>query len=250
MKASSKAESKAERLLRLLQTLRRHRYPVSGKFLSEELGISLRTLYRDIAALCAQGARIDGSPGVGYLLRPGFLLPPLMLTHDEIAALVLGSRWVARHADPELKNAAENLLAKVETVLPAELRHELTDSGLMVGPPRETPLNNREIAVVREAIRTENKLRIRYHDLAGEETLRVVWPFALGYFERSLVLAAWCELRQDYRHFRTDGIREMTELAEKYPRSRVSLLQEWRVKFGIPGRIAKSAPSPDTADRS
>jgi predicted DNA-binding transcriptional regulator YafY len=244
------SSAKAERLLRLLQTLRRNRYPVTGKRLSDEFGISLRTLYRDIAALSAQGARIDGSPGIGYLLRPGFLLPPLMLTHEEIEALVLGSRWVARRADPELQEAAENLLTKIETVLPTNLRHELTDSGLLVGPARETPLNNRALALLRKAIRTESKLRIRYRDLAGEETLRTVWPFALGYFDHVLILAAWCELRQDYRHFRTDGVRESAMLEEKFPRNRVSLLQEWRVKHDIPSPGARSTPRPATADRN
>jgi len=245
-----KSSSKAERLLRLLETLRRHRYPVTGQYLSDELGISLRTLYRDIAALSAQGARIDGSPGVGYLLRPGFLLPPLMLTQEEISALVLGSRWVARHADPELQDAAENLLAKVETVLPAELRRELTDSGLLVGPARETPLNNRELAQIRKAIRAESKMQIRYCDRAGEETLRIIWPFALGYFDDFLILAAWCELRQDYRHFSPDNIREMTTLEEKFPRNRVTLLQEWRAKYNIPRQGEKSTWKPAAADRN
>ena len=132
-----KSLAKAERLLHLLQTLRRHRYPVTGNELSTELGVSLRTLYRDIAALTAQGAHIDGSPGVGYLLRPGFLLPPLMLTQEEIEALVLGSRWVSRNGDEELQAAAQDLLAKIESILPAELRQEIASSGLMIGPQRE-----------------------------------------------------------------------------------------------------------------
>ena len=125
--------SRAERLLRLMQTLRLHRYPVSGAILAEGAGISLRTLYRDIAALQKQGAHIDGSPGVGYLLRPGFLLPPLMLTLEEIEALVLGSRWVLRNGDSDLHSAAADLLAKIEAVLPAGLRGEIASSGLLVG---------------------------------------------------------------------------------------------------------------------
>src|SRR5262245_23635780 len=105
--------SRAQRLLDLIQVLRRHRFPVRGAALARELGVSLRTLYRDIEALKAQGARIDGEAGVGYVLRPGFMLPPLMFSEDEIEALVLGSRWVASRADAPLGKAARNALAKI-----------------------------------------------------------------------------------------------------------------------------------------
>lgn len=249
-----KSLGKAERLLRLLQTLRRHRYPVTGKDLSAELSVSLRTLYRDIAALAAQGAHIDGSPGVGYLLRPGFLLPPLMLTQEEIEALVLGSRWVSRNGDEDLQAAAQNLLAKVEAILPAELRQDIASSGLMIGPPRDKPMPDRELALLRKAIRTQSKVEMRYIDLSGEETRRAVWPFALAWFDRSLLLAAWCELRQGYRHFRTDRIGEFA-LKEKYPRRRTALLQEWQTQMGITPAASQRRPGPapravsSTADR-
>src|SRR5664279_6049005 len=120
--------SRAERLLQLVQILRRHRRPVSGAHLSAELGISLRTLYRDIASLQAQGAGIEGEAGVGYVLRPGFMLPPLMFSEDEIAALVLGSRWVVARTDDALSRAARNALAKIAAVLPADLAASLETS--------------------------------------------------------------------------------------------------------------------------
>lgn len=233
-----KSITKAGRLLRLLQTLNRYRYPVIGKELADELGVSLRTLYRDIAALTAQGARIEGSPGVGYRLRPGFLLPPLMLTQEEIEALVLGSRWVSRNGDPELEGAARDLLAKIESVLPTELRQEMASSGLLIGPRSEGPMRDRELALLRKAIRAQSKLRIRYLDQGGEETRRTIWPFALAYFDRALLLVAWCELRQDYRHFRTDRMVEFT-LGERYPRSRRALLQEWQTQMGVAATEAK-----------
>src|SRR6187399_3700871 len=116
--------SRAERQQELMQVLRRHRRPVSGALLARELGISLRTLYRDIASLQARGAHIDGEPGMGYLLRPGFMLPPLMFSEEEIEALVLGSRWVADRGDSEMAEAALNVLAKVGAVLPPDLRNE------------------------------------------------------------------------------------------------------------------------------
>lgn len=249
-----KSFAKAERLLHLLQTLRRHRYPVTGKDLAAELGVSLRTLYRDIAALTAQGAHVDGSPGVGYLLRPGFLLPPLMLTQEEIEALVLGSRWVSRNGDEDLQAAAQDLLAKIEAILPAQLRQEISSSGLMIGPPRDKPMPDRELALLRKAIRTQRKVVLHYVDLSGEQTRRTVWPFALAWFDRSLLLAAWCELRQGYRHFRTDRIREFT-LNDGYPRSRTALLQEWRTQIGIGPPASRPRPAPEqgvapsTADR-
>jgi predicted DNA-binding transcriptional regulator YafY len=112
--------SGAQRLLDLIQVLRRHRRPVAGSVLAEELGISLRTLYRDIDTLKAQGAHIDGEAGVGYVLRPGFMLPPLMFSEEEIEALVLGSRWVSERADGVLGRAARNVLAKIGAVLPNE----------------------------------------------------------------------------------------------------------------------------------
>src|SRR4051812_27083015 len=117
--------SRAERLLTLMQALRLRRFPVTGLELASELGISLRTLYRDIASLQAQGARIDGEPGLGYLLRPGFMLPPMMFSEEEIEALVLGSRWVAERADSTLSAAARHALAKIASVLPAELQNRL-----------------------------------------------------------------------------------------------------------------------------
>ncbi|MEO8280390.1 MAG: HTH domain-containing protein, partial [Ideonella sp.] len=126
--------SRAERLLSLIQLLRRHRRPVSGSALAGELGISLRTLYRDIASLQAQGAAIDGAPGFGYVLQPGFMLPPLMFTTDEIEALVLGSRWVADRADPRLGAAARQARAKIAAVLPLEAQQVLDGSSLIVGP--------------------------------------------------------------------------------------------------------------------
>ncbi|HEY2861364.1 MAG TPA: YafY family protein [Terracidiphilus sp.] len=235
--------------MHLLQTLRRHRYPVLGKTLAEELGVSLRTLYRDIAALVAQGANIDGSPGVGYLLRPGFLLPPLMLSAEEVEALVLGARWVKQRGDPVLQEAAADLLSKIESVVPPELRQEMASSGLMIGPTaHHIPMPDRDLALIRRAIRAESKLSMCYVDSGDGETRRIVWPFALGWFDHGLILAAWCELRKDYRHFRIDRIRSFTVAADRYPRSRRAMLQEWQTKVGIPLDEKKRPPS-RTADR-
>jgi predicted DNA-binding transcriptional regulator YafY len=131
--------SRAQRLLDLIQLLRGYRHPVSGAVLAEALGISLRTLYRDIETLNAQGAHIDGEPGVGYVLRPGFMLPPLMFSEEEIEAIVLGSRWVADRTDAALSGAARSALAKISAVLPADLKDSLDN----VGPSDRTGKSDR-----------------------------------------------------------------------------------------------------------
>lgn len=216
-----------------MQALRRRRVPVAGATLAQEFGISLRTLYRDIAALQAQGARIDGEPGIGYLLRPGFVLPPLMFSTDEIEALVLGSRWVAGRADAELARAARDALAKIASVLPTDLRLELDSSTLLVGQAQVMPSSDDELSRIRAAIRTERKLMITYRDGNGVDSERTLWPCALGYFDQVRLLVAWCELRQDFRNFRIDRVASLKVLEERYPRRRQSLLREWRQQEGI-----------------
>ncbi|HWW20136.1 MAG TPA: YafY family protein [Steroidobacteraceae bacterium] len=220
--------SRAERLLQLMQVLRRHRFPVSGALLAGELRVSLRTLYRDIASLQSQGARIDGEAGLGYVLRPGFLLPPLMFSQDEIEALVLGSRWVADRADSRLADAARGAISKVAAVLPADLRIELDTSALLIAPSRQIAAGDEELATIRQAIRSERKLVVKYRDLKEQESVRTIWPFALAFFDRVRVVVAWCELRRDMRHFRTDRILALSVSKTKYPRRRHTLLKEWR----------------------
>ena len=126
--------SRAQRLLDLIQILRGHRFPVTGAHLAAELSISLRTLYRDIGTLQEQGANIEGEPGLGYVLHPGFMLPPLMFSEDEIAALVLGSRWVADRGDVRLGAAARSALTKIAAVFPDDPGRALDASPLLVGP--------------------------------------------------------------------------------------------------------------------
>jgi predicted DNA-binding transcriptional regulator YafY len=225
--------SRAERLLQLMQVLRRHRFPVSGAVLARELGVSLRTLYRDIVSLQSQGARIDGEAGLGYVLRPGFLLPPLMFSEEEIEALVLGSRWVADRADSRLADAARGAIAKVAAVLPPDLRIELDTSALLIAPGPQIAAGDQELATIRQAIRSERKLVVKYRDLKEQESLRTIWPFALAFFDRVRVVVAWCELRRDMRHFRTDRILDLSVSKTQYPRRRHALLKEWRQIEGI-----------------
>ncbi|EYF04084.1 helix-turn-helix transcriptional regulator [Chondromyces apiculatus] len=221
--------SRASRLLDLLQLLRRHRAPVAGPELARALGISLRTLYRDVATLRAQGADISGDPGLGYVLRPGFTLPPLNLSEDEIEALVLGARWVAARGDARLGAAAEDAVAKVRAVLPEALR-ESVDAVTLTVPGVQAAMTVVDVAGIRAAIRKEHKIAIAYRDERGALTRRTVWPLLIGFFERVMVLAAWCELRRDYRGFRVDRIAECEVTATRYPRQRKVMVAEWREK--------------------
>ncbi len=230
--------SRAQRLLDLIQILRSHRFPVSGARLAAELGVSLRTLYRDIGSLQEQGANIVGEPGLGYVLRPGFMLPPLMFSEDEIEALVLGSRWVADRGDERLGAAARGAVNKIAAVLPDDLRRTLEASALLVGSAAAEPMasvsaGEAGLPQIRRAIRAERKIEIAYRDLKGADSGRTIWPFALGYFDHVRVLAAWCELRQDFRSFRTDRIQALTVTDQRYPRRRQALLKEWREIEGI-----------------
>jgi predicted DNA-binding transcriptional regulator YafY len=224
--------SRAARLLDLIAALRRHRRPVSGRVLAEALGISLRTLYRDIASLQGQGAPIEGEAGLGYVLRPGYLLPPLMFGEEEVEALALGARWVAGRGDRRLAEAARSALARIAAVLPAERRNGLDAGALLVGPAAG-PGEAIDPAALRAAIRGERKLRLDYRDAGGAASERIVWPIALAFFANARVLVAWCELRQDFRHFRTDRIAGLTVLEARPPRRRAVLLGEWREAEGI-----------------
>ncbi len=220
--------SRSERLLDLLNVLRRHRRPVSGQVLAEEIGVSLRTLYRDIASLQAQGATIEGEAGVGYVLKPGFMLPPLMFTPEEIEALVLGSRWVADRADSRMRDAALAALGRISAVLPPDLRDEMDTSALLVVPGEPFPADRVDPALLRKAIRTERRLKLCYRDEAGSASERIVWPFALAFFDRVRLLIAWCELRGDFRSFRTDRIVEAEVMEARYPTRRQALMKTWR----------------------
>ena len=224
--------SRSERLLALLQLLRGHRYAITGTELANQLSISLRTLYRDIATLQAQGAHIEGEPGIGYVLRPGFTLPPLMFSEEELDALVLGSRWVAEHADSALSAGARSALAKIEAVLPAEYRQQLQANALLIGSSRTT--ESTDETQLRSAIRQQRKVTLSYRDLKEGCSERTVWPFALGYFDKVRVLMAWCELRQGFRHFRVDRIDHLQLEVDPYPRSSALLLKEWRASQQIP----------------
>lgn len=236
--------TRSERLFALIQALRRHRRPVTAQQLATELSVSPRTIYRDIETLVAQGASIAGEAGVGFVMRPGFTLPPLMFRDEEVEALILGSRWVAQLPDALLSRAAADAVAKILAVVPEHLRGRVEDAGLFAVPRTAVAPDRIDVGVVRQAIREERKLRIEYLTDQDQVTRRVIWPIALAFFERVRVLVAWCELRQAFRHFRTDRITSAALVGDRLPRRRPQLLSEWRDAERV-GRARGPAPAPD-----
>ncbi|WP_438283692.1 helix-turn-helix transcriptional regulator [Pseudomonas alabamensis] len=220
--------TRAERLLALVRLLRTYRYPVAGQQLAEALSISLRTLYRDIATLQAQGADIRGEPGLGYVLHPGFVLPPLMFTEHELEALMLGMRWVTQRADPALSQAANDVLAKAEAVLPPGGAERLNRTALFAPGVRSDTRLAFDPQTLRDAIRRERKVRLSYPGEGAHVSERVVRPLGIGYFDQADILAAWCESRQAFRHFRLDRIQGLTLLDEGFEGQGGWLLRQWR----------------------
>lgn len=216
-----------------MQALRRHRRTVSGGALARELGVSLRTIRRDIATLQDMGADIEGEPGVGYILRPGFLLPPLSFTEEEIHALAIGAQWVSRQADDTLTLAVRNALAKINAVLPPDMRSALDDDTIYVGHPLKGPMPL-DLSEIRRALREQRKLRITLSIEHAPVDGQVVWPIMLGFIETKRFIAAWCELDSQFRVIGMDGIVSAEVLAERYPRNRRQLVKEWRAQEVLP----------------
>ena len=219
---------RADRLFQIIQILRRTSTPVTAERLADELETSKRTVYRDIADLIGQRVPIRGEAGVGYVLEAGLDLPPLMLTPDEIEAAVLGAQWVARHSDPTLARAADDLIAKIGAVVPERLRPYVLEPVTETPPARNLAADGLDMARVRNQIHAGRKIALCYRDEQGRESRRIVWPVTVGYRETVRHLVAWCELRQDFRSFRTDRVTAAGFLDERYPERPSALRAKWR----------------------
>ena len=217
----------ADRLFQIIQILRRSTRPVTAAALAQELEISKRTVYRDVADLMGQRVPIEGEAGLGYLLASDYDMPPLMLTPDEIEAVMLGAQWVAGRSDKALANAARDVMAKIAAVAPEHLRPFIVEPSVGVKPRVAKPEESVDPSRLRSAIREGRKLRLRYQSEAGEETERTVWPVILGYAETTRMLVAWCELRQGFRHFRTDRMIEAETLDESIGLRHGELRRRW-----------------------
>jgi len=222
---------RADRLFQIVQLLRRRRGATTAAFIAERLGISERTVYRDVRDLVAAGTPIDGEAGVGYRMRPGYDLPPLMFDRDEIQALVLGARIVGQLGDPGLARASASILNKVAAVLPAALAPLLTDTPLYVsrslGGARAPDL----LAQLREAVVARRTLRLAYGAASGAASDRVVRPLGVFFWGSVWTLAAWCELRQDFRNFRLDRITALS-VSEPFEEEPGRTLRDLLLRYG------------------
>jgi predicted DNA-binding transcriptional regulator YafY len=204
---------RADRLFRIIQLLRRRKL-TTARQIAEELEVSERTVYRDVADLIGSGVPIRGEAGVGYALDRGFDLPPLMFNEEELEALVLGARVVESWADAALAQAARQAVQKVEAVLPERLQDRVSKAALFA-PGYHVPAGSaRELGTLRRAIRERRKARLDYVDRMSAATARTIRPLGLFFWGSSWTVAAWCELRQGFRGFRLDRMQKL-ELSEQ-----------------------------------
>ncbi|MEW6268540.1 MAG: YafY family protein [Thermodesulfobacteriota bacterium] len=230
---------RADRLFEIIQILRRRRV-VKARELAERLEVSERTIYRDVQALVASRVPIDGEAGVGYSLRKGYDLPPLMFREDELEALVFGARIVKSWSDSEMARAAEAALERIEPALPEHLRHLLADTMLWVPESQSRVPLSFDLARLRAMIRESRKLRFRYTDEKGAETERTVWPLVLCFYGPVWLAGTWCELRRDFRFFRLDRMNDVRFLDQVFPSERGRTADDLlRLVFGAKsGRIS------------
>ena len=192
-----------------------------------ELEVSQRSVYRDVADLIGQRVPIRGEAGIGYVLDRDFDMPPLMLTPDELEAAVLGAQWVADRGDAVLAGAARDLISKIAAAVPERLRPFIAEPTIGAPPANARANDGLDIARTRLWIRSGRKIRIRYRNRETQDTERTVWPVIIGYAETVRLLAAWCELRQGFRHFRTDRMVAVETLDESIGLRHGELRRRW-----------------------
>jgi predicted DNA-binding transcriptional regulator YafY len=235
---------RADRLFEIIQMMRR-KPTVRARELGEALEVSERTIYRDIQDLMASGVPIEGEAGVGYVLRAGFDLPPLMFKEQEIEALVLGARMVETWADSELATAATDAIAKIEAVIPDRLRAYMANTALLAPPSYGSDPIKCDLADLRRAVRSQLKVRFRYSDVLRQRSERTVRPLSIAFFGPVWLLAAWCELREDFRTFRLDRIEKLEVSSDRFRQERGKTLQDFLRRPQTWSRNALSAVSPD-----
>ena len=218
---------RADRLFDIIQSLRTARHPVTAAALAEQLEVTIRTIYRDIAALQGSRVPIEGAPGLGYVLRRGYDLPPLMFTSEEADAIAIGVRLLRRLRDAKLQHAAQSVLAKLAVVVPEPLQPHLVAAPIYVSGGDAPPVTGVDPAALRDAIHDARKVAIAYIDEQGRHTQRTVRPIAMAYYVDVTVLGAWCELRNDFRNFRVDRISDAQLLDERFTAESGRLLAGW-----------------------
>lgn len=219
---------KAERLFQIIQILRRSRRPVTSAEIAAELEVARRTVYRDIAHLIGQRVPIDGEAGLGYVLDPQYDMPPLMLTPEEIEAVLLGAQMVERLGDPAITIAARDVISKISSSVPAHLLPLIAEPTVSLKPDgvaEEVLCDSRPF---RRAIGEGKKMRIDYRAADGSESHRVIWPVLVGYADARSLLIAWCESKRAFRHFRTERVLNAEILDDAIEVSRNTLRLQWQ----------------------
>ena len=229
---------RADRLFDIIQDLRTARHPRTAAALAAKLEVTARTIYRDIATLQARRIPIEGEPGVGYVLRQGFDLPPLTFTTEEVEAIAIGARLVNRIRDRVLQRAAESVLSKLAVALPNGSGNYLSSPRFYVSDGSAERATAVDLADVRDSIRASHKMQISYVDAQGCHTSRIIWPIAMAYYVDATLIGAWCELRNDYRNFRVERITTSRVLTERFSPDRGRLLSEWLA-------LRKDRPDPE-----
>jgi predicted DNA-binding transcriptional regulator YafY len=199
---------RADRLFQLLQLMRGRRLSTAD-WLAQRLEVSARTVYRDVAALQAQGVPIEGEAGVGYRVARDYSLPPLMFTAEQAQALVASVRIARNRLDPDLAAQADEALSKILSVLPMDSRTAADSLQLhSLSRPHE-PLHLNRLGQLRKAIESKSVVCIQYQDVNGQPSDRWLRPLACLYWDTVWTLSAWCELREDFRQFRIDRIQQL-----------------------------------------
>lgn len=227
--------SRSSRLFEIIQILRRARAPIPARAIADALEVSIRTIYRDVVTLQAMRVPIAGEAGIGYVMQEGFDLPPLMFTAEEVEAIVVGLSLIGRTGDADLQAAASRVGRKIADVLPATADGRLEGSPLHVSHWNEVPPAVVEYRVMRQAIREERKLHLTYEDAEARSTERTVRPIALVYYVDNVLLAAWCELREDFRHFRADRISACRPTGGRFEGEGERLRAQWRARHELFG---------------
>lgn len=220
--------NRSTRLFEIIQLLRSSKRSLTAQQLADELEVTKRTIYRDIVALQSMRVPIDGEAGIGYLMRPGFDLPPLMFTTEEVEAIAVGLSLLGRTADSSLETAAKSVVRKISDVLPEDNPYALISQSVFTSNWHEIPSASVDPGLIRESIRDHKKLAIDYRDVEERTSTRTILPLVLLYYVDALVVAAWCELRKDFRHFRVDRMAKCELMDAGFAEIGERLRNEWQ----------------------
>ena len=224
--------NRSSRMFEIIQLLRSARRSMTAADLADELEVTKRTIYRDILALQSMRVPIDGEAGIGYIMRPGFDLPPLMFTAEEAEAIAVGMSLLGRTGDAGLEKAARNVVRKISDVMHSDDQNRNESAALsesvFASGRHEIPASGIDTRILRQAVRAEEKLQIEYTDLQLRNTTRVILPLAVIYYVDAVILAAWCELRDDFRHFRIDRIKACLPNKTFFTENGNNLREQWR----------------------